>query len=775
MSQGWQDDQDGEGFALFDVGTAKINNLISGGVVRAQAATGLLEIGLVTYADIQTVGASRLLGNPTGSTATVSEIPVNAPLFFSGGNLILNYDGTSLALSGGTTLVRAALSGDVAASAGNNTTTIQPHVVTYAKMQQAGAATLLGNPTGSLADVQEITLGTGLSFSGSVLNATGVTPTLYYQTIADPTVGTQPQRTFLAFGEVASTLVTTDDAINDWTNVELAAVAGNPFDTGATTLPGRIITNAYGQITLANSIAVGSGLSLSGGTLSATGGGSGTVTTVTGTAPIFITSTPTTTPNVTIQGAVTTGGTSTSATSLGALASGMLQHAVAAGVSTPSVFAAGSARIPFGSGSNSQLTDSTYLKWNGVNPGLTSLQELQIYNDASTTTGITGIRIGTSAAFTQNFAFSMIAPGWSAGGGLVASDVLAELNAGGTNQLLFSNFGGGPVRFATGGSRTVRLEANASGVAVPALSASGLVKAAVTTGQLSIATAGTDYLVQAYTTVNANGTPQTQRSIVDFGAAMSVSDTGTGGGRTLVNVIVPASAQVAFGNGTGITGDATFTFNSSTDLLAAGNAVGINGVSVPTNASLVAGHTTNTDRDRVQFFVGGGTLGATGTSDNTFFDVIPSATVVTAGVTAGVYATQRIRSLTYSSAAVTAPTLTASLYVDDAPTSGANISGTTIPYAIYVASGGVQFNGVLGVTGNFQCNSTATAHVLSVAGSGGTVMAADGDATTVAFYGVTAVARQTGGSATAGTAYTATEQGMINRMYTALRNYGLLT
>lgn len=47
------------------------------------------------------------------------------------------------------------------------------HSVTYAKMQQAAAATLLSNPTGVLADVQETTLGAGLSFVGSTLVATG--------------------------------------------------------------------------------------------------------------------------------------------------------------------------------------------------------------------------------------------------------------------------------------------------------------------------------------------------------------------------------------------------------------------------------------------------------------------------------------------------------------------------------------------------------------------------------------------------------------------------
>jgi hypothetical protein len=45
----------------------------------------------------------------------------------------------------------------------------------------------------------------------------------------------------------------------------------------------------------------------------------------------------------------------------------------------------------------------------------------------------------------------------------------------------------------------------------------------------------------------------------------------------------------------------------------------------------------------------------------------------------------------------------------------------------------------------------------------------------ISFFAVTPVARQTGGAASAGATYTSTEQGMINAMYTALRNYGLLT
>jgi hypothetical protein len=49
------------------------------------------------------------------------------------------------------------------------------------------------------------------------------------------------------------------------------------------------------------------------------------------------------------------------------------------------------------------------------------------------------------------------------------------------------------------------------------------------------------------------------------------------------------------------------------------------------------------------------------------------------------------------------------------------------------------------------------------------------DGTGVGFFATGPVAQQTGGSATAGALYTATEQGMLNAAYAAMRAYGLLT
>jgi hypothetical protein len=56
---------------------------------------------------------------------------------------------------------------------GSGALTITNKAVTYAKIQDVSAISLLGNPTGSSAAASEITLGSGLSFSGTTLTATG--------------------------------------------------------------------------------------------------------------------------------------------------------------------------------------------------------------------------------------------------------------------------------------------------------------------------------------------------------------------------------------------------------------------------------------------------------------------------------------------------------------------------------------------------------------------------------------------------------------------------
>ncbi len=98
----------------------------------------------VTYQKIQAEAANSLLGNPTGVPATPSEVTLAAALAFAGTALDI--------ASGGVTTAKLAAA-----------------AVTYAKIQNEGAASLIGNPTGGAATPSEVTLGATLAFVGQVL------------------------------------------------------------------------------------------------------------------------------------------------------------------------------------------------------------------------------------------------------------------------------------------------------------------------------------------------------------------------------------------------------------------------------------------------------------------------------------------------------------------------------------------------------------------------------------------------------------------------------
>lgn len=68
------------------------------------------------------------------------------------------------------------------ASAPVGTANIVNNAVTYAKFQQVAADSLVGNPTGSLANAQGITLGNGLEFTGTALDVPNTN--LIYTTVA---------------------------------------------------------------------------------------------------------------------------------------------------------------------------------------------------------------------------------------------------------------------------------------------------------------------------------------------------------------------------------------------------------------------------------------------------------------------------------------------------------------------------------------------------------------------------------------------------------------
>ncbi len=116
--------------------------------------------GDLPFANIAQIATDRLLGRDTAGTGDIEALTVGGGIEFTA--------------SGG--IQTSAFTGDVTKSAGGTAQTIANDAVTYAKMQNVSAASkLLGRGSASGAgDPEEITLGTGLSMSGTTLNATSV-------------------------------------------------------------------------------------------------------------------------------------------------------------------------------------------------------------------------------------------------------------------------------------------------------------------------------------------------------------------------------------------------------------------------------------------------------------------------------------------------------------------------------------------------------------------------------------------------------------------------
>ncbi len=163
------------GGPITTTGTISIANL---GVDTAQlAANAVTTVKVtdkaITYAKIQDVAASSLLGNPTGSTAATSEITLGSGLAFAGTTL------TATGTGGTVTSVSVVTANGISGTVATATTTpaitlaIANGSIVLAKLANLAGVSLLGNPTGSAAAPSAITLGSGLEFVGTTLQATG--------------------------------------------------------------------------------------------------------------------------------------------------------------------------------------------------------------------------------------------------------------------------------------------------------------------------------------------------------------------------------------------------------------------------------------------------------------------------------------------------------------------------------------------------------------------------------------------------------------------------
>ena len=95
-------------------------------------------------------------------------------------------------------------------------------------------------------------------------------------------------------------------------------------------------------------------------------------------------------------------------------------------------------------------------------------------------------------------------------------------------------------------------------------------------------------------------------------------------------------------------------------------------------------------------------------------------------------------------------------------------------YAFHVASGFSRFDDTLFGTDISASSSLGTSGSFAV-GGGANLINALGGATQIGFFGETPVGQQSGGSATAGGSYGATEQTMLQKAYDCLRAVGFLS
>lgn len=239
------------------------NAAVYGVLTNASLLAGFTgSAGVVTSVSVVTAnGVSATVATPTTTPAltfTLGNITPNA-VAAVGGVTGSNLSGTN---TGDQTIT---LTSDVTGTGvGSFVTTIAGHAVTYAKMQAAAAATLLGNPTGGSANLQEITLGSGLAFAGSVLNTTGA-GTVSSVGLSMPAIFTVASSPVTSAGTLTVTLAT-ETANTVWSG---------PTSGGAATPTFRALVSAdIPTLSYVTSVGVSggtTGLTTSGGPITSSG------------------------------------------------------------------------------------------------------------------------------------------------------------------------------------------------------------------------------------------------------------------------------------------------------------------------------------------------------------------------------------------------------------------------------------------------------------------------------------------------------------------------
>lgn len=213
--------QDGNNYDL----SLAIGGVTTGIIADNAVTTAKLTDASVTYAKIQNVTTDRLLGRDTASSGAVGEISLDPTLEFTGSDSIR----------------RAALTGDVTAPAGSNTTTIANNAVTDAKLRQSAGLSVVGRSANSTGNVADITAGT----DGDVLRRSGTTLGF----------GTIPNTSVTGLGTAATQNTGTSGANIPFLNGNNTWSGTNGFQAvSSTTLTTTGNATINGQLTLSGTV-----------------------------------------------------------------------------------------------------------------------------------------------------------------------------------------------------------------------------------------------------------------------------------------------------------------------------------------------------------------------------------------------------------------------------------------------------------------------------------------------------------------------------------------
>ena len=248
-------------------------NGVSGSVADPTTTPAItLSLGAITPTSVAASGAISAGAMVTGSN--LSGFNTGDQVIILGGDRMLAENGDFLITESSDYILET---GDVTGQGeGRITTTITPQAVTYDKMQYvSGTSRLLGRYSAAGGQIEEITLGTGISVSSGSLSLGAIEPTSVTAT------GNVTGANLSGNNTGDQTITLTGDVTGSGTGSFVANIGNNKVTyakiqnaSGTSKLLG---SNSFGAVI--QEITLGSNLSMTGNTLSATNPG-GTVTSV---------------------------------------------------------------------------------------------------------------------------------------------------------------------------------------------------------------------------------------------------------------------------------------------------------------------------------------------------------------------------------------------------------------------------------------------------------------------------------------------------------------